>query len=104
MKNLVILIASSLLATSVNASSIEAKTDAGTYAISVVLSCTLIKERGYTGESLKKGLVEQTHMDEESAANLANNAAAWVARNPGKDCQQLYVNMIDKYYSESNQK
>lgn len=103
MRKLGLAIAPILFASSVNASSIESKTDAGTYAISVVLACTLIKDRGYTGDSLKKGLIEQTDMDEESATNLANNTVAWVSKNPGKDCQQLYVNMIDKYYTESHQ-
>lgn len=103
MKKWIIITTLSLFASSVNASSIEAKTDAGRYAISVVLACTLIKDRGYTGDSLKKGLIEQNNMDEESATNLASNSVAWVSNNPGKDCQQLYVNMIDKYYSESNQ-
>lgn len=101
MKKALLVLLPYLIAMPAQSAPVEATTDAGNFAISVVMACGLIKDRGYTGESLKKGLITETGMDEESASNLAGYASGWVDKNPGKNCEQIYVSMIDKYYRES---
>jgi len=75
---------------------LEAKSDAGTFALSIAGGCELIKNRGYTPEKMRDALIKEHGMDANSATDIVNYSSAWIAKNPGKPCEQIYIDMIDK--------
>ncbi|WP_313327811.1 hypothetical protein [Enterobacter oligotrophicus] len=91
-----------ILAFSTNtfSASLESKSDAGKFAISLAGACELMKNNGMSGSELSDSLTNQQGMDKESADLLASYSTQWLAKNPGKPCQQVYVDMIDNLESE----
>jgi hypothetical protein len=91
-----------ILAFSTNAfsASLESKSDAGKFAISLAGACELMKNNGMSGTELSDSLARQQGMDKESADLLTSYSTQWLAKNPGKPCQQVYVDMIDNLESE----
>lgn len=91
-----------ILAFSTNtfSASLESKSDAGKFAISLAGACELMKNNGMSGAELSGSLTKQQGMDKESADLLASYSAQWLAKNPDKSCQQVYVDMIDNLENE----
>lgn len=78
------------------ASPVESKSDEGAFAISLAGACELIKDRGLTADELKSNLVNQQGMNNESADLLVSYSSQWIAKNPGKSCEQVYIDVIDE--------
>jgi len=78
------------------ASPVESKSDEGAFAISLAGACELMKDRGFTADKLKSALVNQQGMNSESADLLVSYSSQWIAKNPGKSCDQVYIDIIDE--------
>lgn len=78
------------------ASPVESKSDEGAFAISLAGACELMKDRGLTADKLKNALVNQQGMNSESADLLVSYSSQWIAKNPGKSCDQVYIDIIDE--------
>lgn len=80
---------------SVFGANVESKSDAGRFAISLAGACELMKDRGMSGAMVSDSLIKQQGMEKESADLLVSYSTQWLTKNPGKPCEQVYVDMID---------
>ncbi|WAH52625.1 hypothetical protein LMA04_00755 [Pseudescherichia vulneris] len=98
MKLKIIFLLVTLISTNAISSDLDAKSEAGTFAISLAGACELMKNRGVSGEDLSNSL--QQTMDKESADLLVKYSTNWLDKNPNKPCGQVYVDIIDKLASQ----